>query len=241
MKMKQKLVAGAIALSAMAGFSVPAVHAAEVAASVSASNMYYWRGYDLGGGAALVADVNVSQSGFYSGIWASSGDELLGTEYDFYVGYGFEAGPLSVDFNYTTYMYPSTTSVSYSVDEGGVVVSEVEGAAIGFDDVSDVAITLGFAASEDLSFGVMYRLGVGDVLADDDYTYTTVSATYSKFTALVGMHSDDSGAYDEVTHLDLSYAFNDKLTFTLGKVIDQGVSEANDELKFVATLSLPIL
>lgn len=230
MKMKQKLVAGAIALSAMAGFSVPAVHAAEVAASVSASNMYYWRGYDLGGGAALVADVNVSQSGFYSGIWASSGDELLGTEWDVYVGYGFEAGPVSVDFNYTTYMYPSVP---------GAGVDGVEN--LGFDDVSDVAVTLGFAASEDLSFKAMYRLGVGDLLADDNYSYATVSATYAKFTALVGEHSDDSGTYDEVTHLDLSYAFNDKLTFTLGKVIDQGVSEANDELKFVATLSLPIM
>lgn len=225
MKMKQKLVASAMALSAMAGFAVPAAQAAEVGASVSASNMYYWRGYDLGGGAALVADVNVKQSGAYAGLWASSGDFAFGTEWDFYAGYGFNAGPVSVDFNYTTYMYPSLE--------------------LGFDDISDAAITVGFKASDDLSFSLMHREGLGDFLGEDNYTYTTLSATYSKFTALVGAHADDSGFYDGVTHLDLKYAFTDKLSFTLGKIIDLGEgedtpSEANDELKFVVTLALPI-
>ncbi len=224
MKMKQKLLAGAVALSAMAGMVAPAAHAYETAASVSASNMYYWRGYDLGGGAALIADVNVSGAGFYTGIWASSGDVVNGTEWDWYAGYSFDAGPVSVDLNYTTYMYPSVPG----------------GNNYGFDDISDVAVTLGYAASEDLSFKAMYRLGVGNLLADDNYTYATLSATYKKFTALVGTHSDDSGAYDGVTHLDLSYAYNDNLTFTLGKVIDRGVSEANNEPKFVVTLALPL-
>lgn len=231
MKMKQKLMASAIAVSAMAGFAIPSAQAAEVAASVSASNMYYWRGYDLGGGAALVADVNVKESGAYAGLWASSGDAALGTEWDFYAGYGFSAGPVSVDFNYTTYMYPS--------------IAEDDGGPLGFDDLSDAAVTLGFAASDDLSFSLMHRVGLGDILGDDNYTYTTLSATYSKFTALVGAHADDSGAYDGVTHLDLKYAFTDKLSFTLGKIIDLGEGEdtpeeANDELKFVVTLALPI-
>ncbi|MFO1388292.1 TorF family putative porin [Cellvibrio sp.] len=221
MKMK-KLVAVSAALSALAGFAVPAAHA-EVAASVSASNMYYWRGFDLGGGAALVADVHVSEAGFYTGLWASSGDKANGTEYDWYAGYNFDLGALNVDLNYTTYMYPTLAK------------------PLGFDDVSDVAITLGYKVSDDLSFKAMFRNGVGDVLADDNYTYTTLSATYGKFTALVGRHSDDSGALDGVTHLDLSYAYSDKLSFTLGKVVDKGTADAaNDELKFIATLSLPI-
>lgn len=225
MKMKQKLLASAVALSAMTGFAVPAAHAeAEVGASVSASNMYYWRGFDLGGGAALVADVNVSASGFYTGIWASSGDGSFGTEWDWYVGYGFDMGPVSVDLNYTTYMYPSVP----------------EGEALGFDDVSDYAVTLGYSASDDLSFKAMYRVGAGEFLADDNYTYATLSASYKAFTALVGTHSDDSGAYNGVTHLDLSYAYNDKLSFTVGKLIDNGDAEYDDEVKFVVTLALPI-
>lgn len=225
MKMKQKFIAGAIALSAFAGFAVPAAHA-EVAASVAIANMYYWRGLDLGkGDPALIADVAVKSNGFYTGLWASSGDAGLGTEYDFYAGYGFAAGPVSVDLNYTTYMYPS-------VPDGGE--------PLGFDDVSDVAITLGLKPSDDLSFAFMYREGVGDLLADDNYSYATLSGTYGKFTALVGTHKDDSGTYDSLTHLDLSYAYTSNLTFTLGKVIDQGEADWNDELKFVVKLSLPL-
>src|SRR5690606_4017910 len=83
MNMKQKLLAAAIALSALTSVAVvPAANAeVEVAASVGVSNMYYWRGFDLGGGSAVLGDVNVSASGFYAGAWASSGDEVMGTEY----------------------------------------------------------------------------------------------------------------------------------------------------------------
>src|SRR5690606_33155769 len=97
-KMQKKLLASAVALSALASVALtPVAHAqAEVSATVSASNMYYWRGFDLGGGAAIVGDINVSASGFYAGAWTSSGDEANGTEYDLYVGYGGEVG----DFSY---------------------------------------------------------------------------------------------------------------------------------------------
>lgn len=223
MKMKQKLLAGAVALSAMAGLMAPAAHAVETAASVAVSNMYYWRGLDLGtGDPAVIADVSASAGGAYAGLWASSGDSTSGTEYDFYAGYKFDAGPVNVDLNYTTYMYPSLPE------------------PLGFDDVSDVAVTLGMAASDDLSFSLMYRLGVGDILADDNYTYATASMTYKKFSALVGTHSDDSGAYNGLTHLDLTYAYSENLALTLGKVIDGGDADWNDELKFVIKLSLPL-
>ncbi len=227
MKMKQKLLAGAVALSAMAGLAVPAAHA-EVAASVAVANMYYWRGLDLGAGdPALIGDVNVSGNGFYAGLWASSGDAVAGTEWDFYAGYGFDLGPVSVDLNYTTYMYPSAEEPA------------------GFDDISDFAVTLGYAVSDDLSFSLMHRVGAGDVLADNDYTYTTFSAVYGSFKVLYGVHADDDAVTGAVTqdglaHIDFSYAYNDNLTFTLGKVVDDVDGAYNDELKFVLTLSLPI-
>lgn len=233
MKMKQKLVASAVALSAFAGFTVPAAYA-EVAASVGVANMYYWRGLDLGrGDPALIGDVNVSANGAYAGLWASSGDIVSGTEYDFYAGYKFSADKFFVDLNYTTYMYPSVSGQADSA------VDDVEN--YGFHDIADVAVTLGLTPAEDLSFKFMHRIGIADILGDAEYTYTTVSGTFSKFTALVGMHSDDTGVYDGLTHLDLSYAYNSKLTFTLGKVIDQGEDDFyNDELKLIVTLSLPI-
>lgn len=224
-KIQKKLIASAVALSALASVAITPVVHAEVSASVAVANMYYWRGLDLGlGDPAVIGDINVSANGFYTGLWASSGDAFLGTEWDYYLGYGFDVGALSVDLNYTTYMYPSVPG----------------GEPLGFDDVSDVAVTLGLSPSDELSFSLMYRHGVGDFLADDNYAYATLSGTYSQFTALVGTHSDDSGAYDGLTHLDLSYAYNDNLKFTLGKVVDQGEAEWDDELKFIVTLSLPL-
>lgn len=239
MKMKQKLVASAVALSALAGFAVPAAHA-EVGASVAASNMYYWRGLDLGqGDPAIIADVNVSGGGAYAGLWASSGDVVNGTEYDFYAGYKFSAEKFFVDLNYTTYMYPSRTSFLDPEVYNDTFETEVEN--FGFNDISDVAVTAGFSASDTVSFKLMHRIGVGDILGDDDYTYTTLSGTFSKVTVLYGTHSDESGTYDGLSHLDVSYAFSDKLSFTLGKLVDQGENDLyNDELKFVVTLSLPI-
>ncbi|HTF97907.1 MAG TPA: TorF family putative porin [Cellvibrio sp.] len=239
-KMKQKFLASAVALSALAGFAVPAVNAAEVGATVSVANMYYWRGLDLGmGDPALIGDVNVTSGGLYAGLWASSGDYVNGTEYDFYAGYKFSAENFFVDFNYTTYMYPSRTSFYDPAIVEAEIGEPIEN--FGFHDVSDVAVIAGFTASENVSFKLMHRIGVGDILGDDDYTYTTVSGTFSNVTVLYGTHSDESGTYDGLSHLDVSYAYNDKLSFTLGKVVDQGEGDTyNDELKFVVTLSLPI-
>ncbi len=235
-KLKQKLLATSVAASALAMSAYAPLAAAEVEldASVAVANMYYWRGLDLGAGdPALIGDINVSASGFYAGFWASSGDVALGTEWDFYAGYGFEVGGFSVDLNYTTYMYPSAP---YVFDEDGEVLG---GGPLGFNDIADVAITLGYAPSEDLSFSIMHRVGISD-LGDDDYTYSTISAGFGSFGVLVGAHSDKSGATDGLTHLDLSYAFNDNLSFTFGKVIDQGEADHPDELLFVVKLSLPI-
>lgn len=222
MKMKQKLVAGAVALSAFAGFVVPAAHA-EVAASVGVANMYYWRGLDLGAGdPALIGDVNVKGSGFYAGLWASSGDAASGTEWDIYGGYGFSAGAFSVDLNYTTYMYPSLE--------------------LGPNDLADVALTVGFKASDTVSFSAMHRNGISD-LGDIDYTYSTISGTFGPVTALYGVHSDsvETGTtYDGLAHVDLTYAYNSKLSFTLGKVVDDVDDAFNDEVKFVVKLMLPI-
>lgn len=236
-KMTQKLLATSVVASALAmsAYAPLASAEVEVGASVAVANMYYWRGLDLGAGdPALIGDVNVSVSGFYAGLWASSGDVLLGTEWDFYAGYGFEVGAFSADFNYTTYMYPSAP---YLMDEEGEVVG---GGPLGFDDVSDVAVTLGYAPSEDLSFSLMHRVGLGDILGDDDYTYTTLSAAFGSFSVLYGVHGDESGTYDDLSHLDLTYSYNDNLAFTLGKVVDDVDGAYNDELKFVVKLSLPI-
>ena len=217
MKMKQKLIAGAVALSAMAGFSVPAAYA-EVSASVGAANMYYWRGLDLGGGDAQVwGDVNVSAGGFYGGVWASSGDAAMGQEYDLYAGYGHEFGAFSVDVSLWSYNYPSADPAFSPGDQTEAVV------ALGFGPVT-----------------ATYYKNIASEYGDNSYSYATLALALEKFTVKYGVHMDDTDAMDGLAHIDLSYAYNDKLSFTLGKVVDDVDGAYNDEAKFVVGLTLPI-
>ena len=206
MKMKQKLIAGAIALSAMAGFTVPAAHA-EVSAAIGAANMYYWRGLDLGAGDPQIwGDIKVSGGGAYAGIWAGSGDAAAGQEYDLYVGYGGEAGDFKYDISIWSYSYPSA-----EVSPGDLVEAV---AMIGYGPIA-------FTYYENLE-------------GADDYNYMTLAGTFGDFTIKYGVHEDD------LSHVDLTYAYNDKLSFTIGKVVDDVDGSYNDEAKFVVGFALPI-
>lgn len=214
MKMKQSILAGAVAISAMASAALaPVANAeAEVSASVGAANMYYWRGQDLGNGdAAVWGDINVSNSGFYAGMWASSGDATAGTEYDLYAGYGSSVGDFSFDVSLWSYSYPSDTR---------------EGAATAPGDLVEAVIGLGYGP-----FSVTHYT---DVEGNDDYDYTTVGAAFGDFSVTYGVHSDD------YAHVDLGYAYNDNLSFTLGLVVDDVDGAFTDEPKFVVGFSIPI-
>ena len=45
---------------------------------------------------------------------------------------------------------------------------------------------------------------------------------------------------DGVTFLDATYKFNENLSFTLGKIVDEGKNGAPTDPHFVVNLSLPI-
>lgn len=213
-KMQKKLLASAVALSALASVAMAPVAHAELSASVGASNMYYWRGLDLGGGAALSADINYSASGFFVGMWTSSGDEGWGTEYDLYAGYGAEFG----DFNF------SVSVVSYNY-------ADME---VGPGDFMEAVVALGygpFTATYYDNIANEEEIGVGY----DDYNYFTLALDFEKFGIKYGQHESD------LSHLDLTYKYNENLSFTLGKVIDDVDGSENDEAKFIVNLSLPIL
>jgi hypothetical protein len=232
MKMKQKLIAGAVALSAMTGFAVPAAHA-EVAASVGASNMYYWRGFDLGGGAGITADVNVSSNGFVAGIWTSSGDDradgLGGTEYDIYAGYSGSVGDFTYGLSVISYVYPTL----------GEHVDDDTPSAVKPGEYVELAPTLGYGPLK----VTYYDAVVADhaPLGDEDYSYMTVELLFEKFAFKYGQHMDDADVVDGISHLDATYKFNDKLSFTLGKIIDDHDGDVDDEINFVFNLSLPIM
>ncbi|WP_041523999.1 TorF family putative porin [Gilvimarinus agarilyticus] len=224
MKMiSKKVLASAVAASTLALSAFAPVANAEVSASVGAANMYYWRGLDLGyGDAAISGDLTVSTGGLYGGVWASSGDASAGTEYDLYVGYGGEAGSFSYDISVWNYNYPSATAAG--VDQFGNEVILDDSPDIG--DLTEVVGSVGFGP-----VAVTYYHGVADL---DEYWYATVGATFDKFSVTYGLHEDD------LSHVDIGYAFNDNLSFTLGKVVDDVDGSYDDDAKFVVSLSLPI-
>ena len=226
MKMKHKLLAGAALVSSIAGLSAPAAQA-DVAATIGVSNMYYWRGFDLGGGAALIGDVNVSSNGFIAGVWTSSGDGTLGTEYDLYGGYSGAMG----DFNYGL----SLVSYNYANPK------TENGEAINPGDYVEIIPSIGYGP-----FKLTYYDAIEAKVAplnNKDYSYVTAELIFTKFAFKYGQHmvkDGGPGSLDGVSFLDATYKYNDKLSFTLGKIIDDNDGGAPTEAHFVVNLTLPI-
>lgn len=218
MKFTKKAICGSVAALAMAtsALMISSQAAAEVGASAAVASTYLWRGYDLGSGTPAVSgDLSVSQSGAYAGIWGSSGDTAAGTEYDLYAGYGMELGAFNFDLSVWNYNYP--TGAGYTAD------GETD-----FADLTEVVLAVGV--------GPVTATYYDNVAGASGYQYYTLGAEFGQFSVLVGMHDNDSG--DDPVHLNLSYAYNDSLSFTVSQFI---VDETNDDdLKFVVSYSLPI-
>jgi len=221
MKNVKTLLAAAVAATT---FAAPAL--AEVSASVGVASTYLWRGYDLGSGTPAVSgDLSYSAGGAYVGIWGSSGDTLAGTEYDLYAGYGMEFDMFSFDISVWNYNYP--TGDGYTGD------GETD-----FGDLTDVILTVGVGP---VSFSYYEPVAPGG----SDYNYYTLSTGFGAFSFLLGMH--DNGSEDPV-HLDISYAYNDNLSFTFSQFIDGeeegdvagGTMTNDDDLKFVVSYSIPL-
>ena len=127
-------VAAAVVGSALA--AAPAAQATgELSASASVANMYLWRGLDLGDGSAAVSgDLTYSIGGAYAGIWVSSGDDALGNEYDYYVGYGTEMGDFSFDISLWNYNYSDNGLAGKGFDVSDDTTGEL----------SEIITTVGF-------------------------------------------------------------------------------------------------
>jgi len=237
MKISKKLLTSSVAaIVASMGLSATA-GAAEVVATAAVANMYLWRGQDLGyGDPAVSGDIKVTESGFTVGAWGSSGDATNGTEYDLWAGYGGSSGDFRYDLTFWTYVYPSA---------GGNDDTDNIG------DLSEVVLTLGFGP---VTF--MYYDNIANKNGNNDYTYYTLSGTFGAFTALVGYADFKTDLYEDesdptlrtgvsksldYTHIDVSYAYNENVTFTLSQVVDESPKELVDnDLKFVVKYSLPI-
>lgn len=212
MKNTKKVLASAVGAALLSASAILPTAQAEISASVGIANMYLWRGFDLGAGdgdAAVSGDLSVSNAqGFYAGVWGSSGDAVAGTEYDLYAGWGGDVGPVSLDISYWSYLYPSSD--------------------VGFNDLSEAIVSVGY--------GPVTASWYENLEGADNYRYYTLGAEVGKFSGLIGMHDDDTS--ESPTHLDLTYSYNDNLSFTVSKFIaDEPV---DDNAKFVVSYSLPI-
>ena len=218
------VAAAAVAVSA----SFAPVASAEVSASVGIANMYLWRGYDLGfGSAAISGDITYSVSGFHAGVWGSSGDEIGGTEYDLIVGYGGEAGDFSYDLSIVDYVY-----------------QESEFGPQGDTDIGDFMeyiLSLGYGPVS-FSYYDNFQSEPGTYALGEDYSYFTLSVDVGDFSFLVGRHDPDGGT-DNPTHLDITYNYNDNLSFTVSKLVadeDSAFNVTDKDANFVVSYSVPI-
>lgn len=207
--MKKLKVLSALGLLAVAGAAN-----AEISGSMGIATSYLWRGIDLGKGGgvpAVSADLHYSNSGFYGGIWGSSGDHVAGTEYDLYAGYGGSAGAFTYDVSYWTYSYPTATNVT-----GDPFAGPAKGSRPG--NLSELVTSFGVGP---VSAFLLYNINAPGLNADGDsangdYQYYGLKYKVSAFTFVLGHHNDQA-AY--LTHFDASYAYNDNLTFTVSAPI----------------------
>lgn len=187
----KKIVINSVATAVLSASAFSGVANAEVSASFNVANMYLWRGVDLGqGDAAISGDLTYSNSGFYTGIWGSSGDAELGNEIDLYLGYGGGFGDFSFDISYWTYIYPS---------------SDIE-----IGDADDLVISLGYGPA---SFTVY------EALADEGAGARYINLGYGvgPYSFAIGQHDDGT---DTSEHVQLGYSYNDNLSFAVSKFLD---------------------
>lgn len=246
MKTSTKFMASAVAASALS-FGALAPAQADISASVSIASSYLWRGIDLSSGTPAVSgDLSYSLGAFYTGLWASSGDtngnnnngNQNGTEYDIYAGVGQSFGDFSYDLSVWNYVYPNQST---SEDSFGALTETILTLNYGpmsftwIENIANQAVNGSFLTSNGY----------------DGYRYFSLSATFGQFSVLLGAHDDleptdpkaNASTYGNATHVDVSYAYNDNLSFTFSQFVDDENFEQyqlDDDLKFVVSYALPL-
>ena len=225
--LKKTVIASAVAAASV---MAPAIAAAEISGSLGIASMYLWRGQDVSAGTANVSGSLdfTTDVGLYAGTWVSSAgtsvnsEGTTSTETDFYAGFGGEAGGLSYDLSYWTYVYPEDD--------------------VGAGELAEVIASVGMAGFSLTGYVSANNLSDSDEENFGDDLYLTLGYEYDKFGVLVGtwdLDADDAN----YTHVHLSYSPIENLTFTVSKVVDSdefaAVTDDQDPL-FVVGYSFPL-
>ncbi|MFV2055195.1 MAG: TorF family putative porin [Thiohalomonadales bacterium] len=189
-------------------YVTPAV-SAEVTAGIGIANMYLWRGVNegaqnsaAGGGQAQVSgELSAKlENGAYATAWLSSSG-IGGSETDIIIGYAATNADIDWDVSYVTYLYPGAGLT----DDNGETQYGL------FD--TNVAEIVGSIAYVGFSAGLYVNV---DNNYDDDI-YLTLGYEWSKYSVTFGQWFRDKSSGDEYSHLTLSYAATDALSFTVNK------------------------
>jgi len=216
MKLSTNLKALTAAIVLAVPAMAPTTASAEVGYSANISSMYLWRGQNVSDGApALSGSVDYShESGAYAFGWMSS-EGISGTG-------GSATTPadsdgMEVDFG-----------VGYA-GEAGPVSYDISYYTFNYPEES--------VHGEETVIGLGYEMVSLTFYLGDGYEYTTVGAEFGPASVTYGMSTSD--ADEDYTHIDLSYAATDSLSFTLSLPSDDtaGVSE---EPLLMMSLDLPI-
>lgn len=244
----------------LAAAIVAPVSAGDLEASAGVANTYLFRGVDVNDGRAQVfGDLTYrSDVGVYLSGWGSSAGNGA-NEVDMVLGYSRDIGPLGLNVGAISYIYPGDSA---SDDFG-----------------SEAEAFIGLAWE---GFELYYYDNVSSKWQqNEDYFYVALSYVWRQFAATLGHARDntlsggeetlpdsvipmDEAEYD-YTHVDVTYAFNDNLSFTVSKIVDRNVTMSNidgvegdidgrqlkdlgerfkavkdDSLLFVLTYSLPL-
>ncbi|MES2662386.1 MAG: TorF family putative porin [Pseudomonadota bacterium] len=191
------------------------IASADVTANVGAANMYLFRGANLSDGAPQVfGGVDFThETGAYVGTWVSN-DTVTGQEMDLYAGFAGEMSGFTYDIGIIDYEYTDEEDHK-------------------FGELSELMISGGFGP-----FGLSWYQslqGEDSTPFTGGYDYINASYTYEAFSAGLGQFL---GGPDDVdyTHLDLSYAVTDELSFTASNVIDKDDGAGvNNGFKLVVT------
>lgn len=224
-RLKTLVAAGLPALFSIA-FAVPVK--ADISASAGVASAYLWRGLDLGDGSpAVYGDLSYSVGGAYAGVWGSSGDSTMGQEYDLYAGYSGELRGVVYDVSAWNFNYSDA-----GLRDG--VLDEDDGT---FGEYTDLQLALGYGP-----LTLQYWKNV----AGGGFDYYLVSGAVGPVTLKIGMR-DYEATNRDLTHVDLVYAYNDRLAFTFSQVVDDqwesdaaGFDGYDDDLKFVVSYTLPV-
>jgi len=238
MKLMKKLTPVALATSmALGGLMAPGAASAEVSASINIANMYLWRGVNLTPDApAFSGSLDYAHdSGFYAGVWGTNEDD--GIETDLYLGFGGEAGDFNYDVSYWYYMYPEE---GFS-GEGPVIAQVADPTQPGptNNDLSDTSLSefvigLGF---KDLTATFYVS---SETQGGSDYVYYTLDYTIGDYNILYGAWSYDKAGNDEYSHVTLTYAYNDNLTFGVSVAQEDITDGVETDPLFLVSYSIPV-